>query len=82
MLCFKTQVADRLGVSPSNVLNCIIWGNHSSTQYPDVNHANVIINDDNIPVVEAVKNDNWIQGEFTKVIFFKLCSQSRFKQHY
>ncbi|KAE9453031.1 hypothetical protein C3L33_15068, partial [Rhododendron williamsianum] len=35
------QVSERLNVPVSDVKNVIIWGNHSSTQYPDVNHASV-----------------------------------------
>jgi malate dehydrogenase len=30
------QIALKLQVSPDTVKNVIIWGNHSSTQYPDV----------------------------------------------
>lgn len=35
------QVASRLKVAPERVKNVIIWGNHSKTQYPDVNHGYV-----------------------------------------
>ncbi|ESQ36484.1 hypothetical protein EUTSA_v10009880mg [Eutrema salsugineum] len=35
------QISERLSVPVSDVKNVIIWGNHSSTQYPDVNHAKV-----------------------------------------
>ncbi|KAF6104728.1 malate dehydrogenase 1 [Phyllostomus discolor] len=35
----KAQIAIKLGVTSDDVKNVIIWGNHSSTQYPDVNHA-------------------------------------------
>ncbi|GER56146.1 malate dehydrogenase [Striga asiatica] len=35
------QISERLNVQVSDVKNVIIWGNHSSTQYPDVNHATV-----------------------------------------
>ncbi|EDL07853.1 malate dehydrogenase 1, NAD (soluble), isoform CRA_e, partial [Mus musculus] len=37
----KSQIALKLGVTADDVKNVIIWGNHSSTQYPDVNHAKV-----------------------------------------
>jgi malate/lactate dehydrogenase len=37
------------------VKNVIIWGNHSSTQYPDVNHA--VVNGK--PVREAVNDNEW-----------------------
>ncbi len=33
------QVAARIKVPVKAVKNIIIWGNHSKTQYPDVNHA-------------------------------------------
>lgn len=36
------QVAMRCGVPATQVKNVIIWGNHSSTQYPDVHHCKVI----------------------------------------
>jgi malate/lactate dehydrogenase len=35
------QLAKRLSVSPAEIRNVVIWGNHSSTQYPDVSHASV-----------------------------------------
>jgi len=34
-------VAKKLGASVNNVEGVIIWGNHSSTQYPDVSNAKV-----------------------------------------
>lgn len=35
------QLSERSGVHNTKVKNVIIWGNHSSTQYPDVNHATI-----------------------------------------
>ena len=35
------QIASKFGCDISDVKNVIIWGNHSSTQYPDVNHATI-----------------------------------------
>ena len=49
------QIAERLNVPVSTVKNVIIWGNHSSSQYPDVNHAVV----GGKPVREAVADDAW-----------------------
>lgn len=63
-----SQIAMRLGVKTTAVKNVIIWGNHSSTQYPDVQHATVELNGQTISVKEAVKDDSWIQGEFMKVV--------------
>ncbi len=36
-----SQLADKCGVRAKDVKNMIIWGNHSSTQYPDIHHAKV-----------------------------------------
>lgn len=53
------QISERLKVHVSDVKNVIIWGNHSSTQYPDVNHATVTTSKGEKPVREAVADDNW-----------------------
>ena len=36
-----SQLADKCGVLSTEVKNMIIWGNHSSTQYPDIHHARI-----------------------------------------
>jgi len=54
-------------VSAQDVKNVIIWGNHSSTQFPDVRHALVAINGKDVPVTEAVKDDHWIKTDFISV---------------
>lgn len=61
------QVAGRLGVPCSAVKNVIIWGNHSSTQFPDVAHAMVTVDGKEKPVQEAINNDTWVKGDFIKV---------------
>ncbi len=57
----------RLGIKPDCVKNVIIWGNHSSTQYPDVRHALAMVDGKEVAVPEAVKDDAWLKGEFIKV---------------
>lgn len=49
------QIAERLDIPVSEVKNVIIWGNHSSSQYPDVNHATA----GGKPVRAAVADDEW-----------------------
>ena len=56
-----------MGVSANAVKNVIIWGNHSSTQFPDVSHATVEVEGKTLPVYEAVKDDAWIEGDFITV---------------
>lgn len=63
-----SQIAHRFSVKTDVVKKVIIWGNHSSTQYPDVTHATVELNGQTLKVREAVKDDNWIQGEFIKTV--------------
>lgn len=48
--------------------NVIIWGNHSSTQFPDVAHATVCCDGKQQSVYEAVNNDTWLKGDFITVI--------------
>jgi len=36
-----SQIAHKAGVHTTAVKNVIVWGNHSSTQYPDVNHGTI-----------------------------------------
>ncbi|KAI4342672.1 hypothetical protein MLD38_027265 [Melastoma candidum] len=58
------QISERLNIQVSDVKNVIIWGNHSSSQYPDVNHATAA----GKPVRELVKDDEWLNGEFITTV--------------
>jgi malate dehydrogenase len=66
-----SQIASRVKVPVANVKNVIIWGNHSKTQYPDVNHG--VIADypqrKNVTPIRAAINDHkWLDGEFINVV--------------
>jgi len=61
-------LARKLKVNVQDVHNVAIWGNHSSTQYPDVSHATVTVNGQAKPVREAVADDAWLHGEFISVV--------------
>ena len=72
-------MALKLGVKASSVRNVIIWGNHSSTQFPDVSHATVCRGTDCQQVYAAVNDDAWLKGDFIKVImmmFYVLVDES------
>jgi malate dehydrogenase len=62
------QIALKLKVSPSAVKNIIIWGNHSSTQFPDARQATVNINGKDTPAYDAIKDDNWIKNDFVSTV--------------
>lgn len=64
----KSQIASRVGVSAQDVHNVIIWGNHSSTQFPDATHATVHIAGKEVKAYDAVKDDSWLKGDFISVV--------------
>jgi len=63
----QAMLAEKLKITNPQVKNVIIWGNHSKTQYPDVNHA-IIVDYPVKNVVESVRsvvNDNkWLDSKF------------------
>ncbi|XP_026401431.1 malate dehydrogenase, cytoplasmic-like isoform X1 [Papaver somniferum] len=62
------QISERLDIQVSDVKNVIIWGNHSSTQYPDVSHATVTSSDGQKPARELIADDQWLRTEFIKTV--------------
>ncbi|XP_066154282.1 malate dehydrogenase, cytoplasmic [Euwallacea fornicatus] len=62
------QIAAKLGVPARLVSNAIIWGNHSSTQFPDVSHAVVDIGGKPTAVPEAVKDSSWLNSTFIETV--------------
>jgi malate dehydrogenase len=60
----RTQLAIKAGVDVTAVTEMTIWGNHSSTQYPDFYHAKI----NGKPVPDIITDINWLQNDFiTKV---------------
>lgn len=62
------QLSERLDVHVSDVKNVIIWGNHSSTQYPDANHATVVTNSGEKSVKNVLQDDKWLKNEFITTV--------------
>lgn len=61
----RGQIALRANVKLSEVKNIIIWGNHSSTQYPDVCHGTV----GGRPVEQVLQRDaGWLKRDFIEMI--------------
>ncbi len=56
----KTQLANKLGKPVASVTNMTVWGNHSTTQYPDLVNAKV----DGSSAWDAVDDEAWIADEF------------------
>lgn len=59
-----SQLALKSGKPVSVVKNVGIWGNHSSTQFPDFYHATI----DGKPAPEVIKDDNWLQTTFVETV--------------
>ena len=62
-----SQIAAKLKVSSDAVKNVIIWGNHSSTQFPDARSATATINGTEVSVYDAIHDDHWLQNDFVSV---------------
>jgi malate dehydrogenase len=60
----KTQLAKKAGVDVTAVSNVAIWGNHSSTMYPDF--ANAKIKDEAAPTV--IKDEAWFKETFIPTV--------------
>lgn len=59
-----SQLAAKLGIPVSEVSRMTSWGNHSTTQYPDLKHA--LAGDRN--AWEAVDDDAWVADEFIPTV--------------
>jgi len=64
----KSQLAQRLGVPVAKIHDVVIWGNHSKTQYPDVNYAYVEGKSGPIPIRKAINDDSWLNGPFISTV--------------
>jgi malate dehydrogenase len=60
----RTQLAKKAGVDVTAVTEMTIWGNHSSTQYPDFYHAK--INGRAVP--EVITDLDWLQNDFISTV--------------
>jgi malate dehydrogenase len=58
------QLAHKAGVPVDSVTAMAIWGNHSSTQFPDFENARI----DGKPVPEVIDDQSWLQGEFITTV--------------
>ncbi|MBX3640685.1 MAG: malate dehydrogenase [Nitrosomonas sp.] len=58
------QVAQKLSRPVTAIRKMIIWGNHSNTQYPDLNHATV----DQESARALIQDDRWITEHFVPIV--------------
>lgn len=60
----RAQLAMKAKVDVEAVTQMTIWGNHSSTQYPDFYHAKI----NNKPVPEVITDLAWLQNDFIPLV--------------
>jgi len=58
------QLAKKTGAEVSDITNLTIWGNHSTTQYPDLFHAKVR----GRSAAEVVADPDWLENEFIPTV--------------
>lgn len=57
------QLANKLGKTVNDVKKMLIWGNHSSTQYPDLHHCEVAGN----VAIDQVEQD-WYENDYIPTV--------------
>lgn len=60
----QSQLAIKAGVLVQDVKNINIWGNHSSTQYPDFYNATI----KGKPVTQVITDNKWLTEDFIPLI--------------
>jgi len=60
----RKLLSQRANVALTKVKNVAIWGNHSSTQYPDFRNAKI----SGKPAPKVIKDEEWLRGEFISTI--------------
>jgi malate dehydrogenase len=60
----RTQLAKKASAPVEAVTNLAIWGNHSSTMYPDFFNAKI----QNRPVVDVIGHREWLEKDFISIV--------------
>ena len=58
------QLAAKAGCHVTDIDRVTVWGNHSSTQYPDLTHATV----KGAPVTDILADRAWVEGDFIPTV--------------
>ena len=59
----QTQLAQKTGTSINDITKLTIWGNHSSTQYPDIHHTGVAGKE-----AMSLIDQAWYEGDFIPTV--------------
>jgi malate dehydrogenase len=59
-----SQVAMKLNQPVGSIRKMVVWGNHSSTQFPDLHHAEI----DGRKAIDLIKDPTWIENDFIPTV--------------
>src|SRR5579864_9151513 len=60
----RSQLAQKANVPVAAISNVAIWGNHSTTQYPDARNARIA----GLPVFDVISDHGWLKGKFIETV--------------
>ncbi len=60
----RTQLAKKANVDVTAVSQMTIWGNHSSTQFPDFYHAKI----NGISAAQVINDETWLKDHFVPTV--------------
>jgi len=60
----RSQLAHKAKVPVAAISNVAIWGNHSTTQYPDARNARIA----GLPVFDVISDHGWLKGKFIETV--------------
>lgn len=60
----QSQLAKKAGVHSSEVVNTLIWGNHSATQVPDFYNTTIR----GKSAAQVIPDEAWLKGDFFKTV--------------
>lgn len=60
----RAQLAKKANVDISAITEMTVWGNHSTTQYPDFYHAKI----NHKPVTDVITDIDWLKNDFISIV--------------
>ena len=60
----RSQLAQKAKVPVAAISNVAVWGNHSTTQYPDARNARIA----GLPVFDVISDHGWLKGKFVEIV--------------
>jgi malate dehydrogenase len=60
----RTLLARKAGLPVQVVTNVAVWGNHSTTQYPDARNAKLA----GLPAFDVISDHGWLKGKFIETV--------------